>query len=108
MAPVVLDSSQDDPNSEGRVEAETCAVDRLTLLRSLPEAPQECQVCVVGAGPAGLMTAANLARMGIKVQVVDDRADPTPVGRLGTLELNCLGTHRLTRSTVPMACSPRR
>lgn len=41
----------------------------------------QCQVCVVGAGPAGLMLAANLTRFGIDVEVVDDRADQTPVGR---------------------------
>ncbi len=81
MAPAVLHGSADDAtNSESRIEAETC-VDRLTMLRSLPVAPQVCQVCVVGAGPAGLILAANLTRMGIKAQVVDDRADPTPVGR---------------------------
>ncbi len=81
MAPAVLSGSTGDATSDGRlVDAEIC-VDRVTLLRSMPQAPQECQVCVVGAGPAGLILAANLARMGIKVQVVDDRADPTPVGR---------------------------
>lgn len=55
--------------------------ERLTMLRSMPEAPAECQVCVVGAGPAGLMLATNLARFGVKVLIVDDRADQTPVGR---------------------------
>lgn len=55
--------------------------DTLTLLRNLPEPPVECQVCVVGAGPAGLMMAANLTRFGIKTEVIDDRADQTPVGR---------------------------
>ncbi|KAI1019033.1 hypothetical protein LB505_002806 [Fusarium chuoi] len=54
--------------------------DPLALLRSLPEPPLECQVCVVGAGPAGLMLAANLTRYGINVEVIDDRADQTPVG----------------------------
>jgi phenol 2-monooxygenase len=52
-----------------------------TLLRSIPEAPVECQVCVVGAGPAGLMLAANLTRFGVKIEIVDERSDPTPVGR---------------------------
>jgi len=80
MAPSALNGSTDEANTESHIDAETC-VDRLSLLRSLPEAPHECQVCVVGAGPAGLMTAANLVRFGIKVEVVDDRADPTPVGR---------------------------
>jgi len=57
------------------------AQDTLTLLRSMPEPPVECQVCVVGAGPAGLMLGANLTRCGVNVEVVDDRADQTPVGR---------------------------
>lgn len=56
-------------------------VDGLTLLRSMPEAPTECQVCVVGAGPAGLMLACNLSRFGVKTLVIDDRADQTTVGR---------------------------
>ncbi len=80
MAPAVLNGSTEDASGDVRMEADV-AVDRLTLLRSMPQAPQECQVCVVGAGPAGMILAANLGRMGVKVQVVDDRADPTPVGR---------------------------
>lgn len=67
-------------NFETAVDDED-ATDPLALLRSLPEPPTTCQVCVVGAGPAGLMLAANLARYGIDVEVVDDRADQTPVGR---------------------------
>ena len=81
MAPAtVLEKPSEDQLSEDRNETAEC-VDRLTLLRSMPEAPLECQVCVVGAGPAGLMLACNLGRFGIKVEVVDDRADQTPVGR---------------------------
>ena len=79
MAPAVLDGSTGPQGPQGPQD-----VDGPAMLRSTPEAAQECQecqVCVVGAGPAGLMVGANLARMGIRVQVVDDRADPTPVGR---------------------------
>jgi NADPH-dependent 2,4-dienoyl-CoA reductase/sulfur reductase-like enzyme len=65
----------------GRVSSPDYMASTFTNLRSLPEAPIDCQVCVVGAGPAGLMLAANLTRFGIKVEVVDDRADQTPVGR---------------------------
>lgn len=65
---------------KGQMDTAAC-VDRLALLRSMPQAPLECQVCVVGAGPAGLMLACNLVRFGIKVEVVDDRADQTSVGR---------------------------
>jgi NADPH-dependent 2,4-dienoyl-CoA reductase/sulfur reductase-like enzyme len=81
MAPAaVLDKPSEDQLSEDRMDTAEC-VDRLTLLRSMPEAPLECQVCVVGAGPAGLMLACNLGRWGVKVEVVDDRADQTTVGR---------------------------
>ena len=90
MAPAILDgSSMDDLTSDGRLastETNNACVDRLTLLRAMPEAPTQCNVCVVGAGPAGLMLASNLARMGINVQVVDDRADQTPVGRYVMIE----------------------
>lgn len=72
----------DDPFSRARQEGSPPPTqDPLALLRSLPEPPLECQVCIVGAGPAGLMLAANLTRFGINVEVVDDRADQTPVGR---------------------------
>lgn len=80
MAPAAVADKASDQLSEDRMDTTEC-VDRLTLLRSMPEAPVECQVCVVGAGPAGLMLACNLGRCGIKVEVVDDRADQTPVGR---------------------------
>lgn len=62
-------------------DAEDATIADLSQLRSFPEPPSECQVCVVGAGPAGLMMAATLTRYGINVEVVDDRADQTPVGR---------------------------
>ncbi len=56
-------------------------VDRPSLLQGMAEAPTECEVCVVGAGPAGLMLATNLARFGVKVEIIDDRSSQTPVGR---------------------------
>jgi heterodisulfide reductase subunit A-like polyferredoxin len=91
MAPsAALDKSSEGQLSADRMETAECA-DRLTLLRSMPEAPLECQVCVVGAGPAGLMLACNLSRCGIKVEVVDDRADQTPVGRQVTQAAYVLG-----------------
>ena len=80
MAPAVLDASSDGGGDSMAMDIEPSEV-RLGVSRRQSDSPQECQVCVVGAGPAGLMTATNLARMGIKVQVVDDREDPTPVGR---------------------------
>lgn len=58
-------------------------MDALAKFRSIPLPPTECQVCIVGAGPAGLMLATNLVRFGIKAMVIDERADQTPVGRYG-------------------------
>lgn len=87
MAPGALnsDASLDDKmahTTAGRLQPGIdSTVDTLTLLRSLPEPPIEAQVCVVGAGPAGLMLAANLGRFGVQVEVVDERPDQTPVGR---------------------------
>lgn len=75
------ETPQPGPSNQEMPIDEEDATDPLALLRSLPEPPTTCQVCVVGAGPAGLMLAANLARFGIDVEVVDDRADQTPVGR---------------------------
>ncbi|KAJ6606070.1 FAD binding domain-containing protein [Mycena vulgaris] len=41
----------------------------------MPEHPPSCtDVLVIGAGPGGLMTAQALARLGVKVKVVDRRA----------------------------------
>ncbi|KAL2154786.1 hypothetical protein VTH82DRAFT_3462 [Thermothelomyces myriococcoides] len=104
MAPsAVLDKPSEDQDqmSEDRIETAEC-VDPLTLLRSMPEAPLECQVCVVGAGPAGLMLACNLARYGIKVEIVDDRADQTPVGRADGLQPKSIETFRQMRLADPL------
>ncbi|KAJ2907039.1 putative monooxygenase [Zalerion maritima] len=108
MAPGVLksESSQmDDQTSDPRADAENNNVppnERLTMLKSMPEAPLQCQVCVVGAGPAGLMLGANLARFGVKVQVVDDRADQTPVGRADGLQPKTIETFRQMRLADPL------
>ncbi|KAK4031666.1 FAD binding domain-containing protein, partial [Parachaetomium inaequale] len=105
MAPAAVpDKSSEGQISEVRMETAECAdrLDRLTLLRSMPEAPLECQVCVVGAGPAGLMLACNLGRCGIKVEVVDDRADQTPVGRADGLQPKTIETFRQMRLADPL------
>lgn len=82
MAPAVTnDAAMAERFDRERMASPDNLADTLTLLRNLPEPPVECEVCVVGAGPAGLMLAANLTRFGINVEVIDDRADQTPVGR---------------------------
>lgn len=81
---VKQDVPMDEPtpnNRERQQDGWPDTFDALALLRNQPEPPLECEVCIVGAGPAGLMLAANLTRYGINAEVVDDRADQTPVGR---------------------------
>ncbi|CAK7203595.1 hypothetical protein SEUCBS139899_006332 [Sporothrix eucalyptigena] len=70
----------------------------LTLLRPMadPTTPQ-CEVCVVGAGPAGLMLASNLVRFGISTRIVDERPTSTPVGRADGLQPKTLETLRMMR-----------
>lgn len=42
---------------------------------------QESKVLIVGAGPTGLMLAAQLARYGVPFQLIDQRAGPSPLSR---------------------------
>jgi phenol 2-monooxygenase len=105
MAPAIIDRAvmEDQVSSDDQAGAEgPSCVDRLTLLRSMPEPPSECQVCVVGAGPAGLMLASNLARFGIRVLTIDDRADQTPVGRADGLQPKTIETFRQMRLADPL------
>ncbi|KKA26740.1 hypothetical protein TD95_000883 [Thielaviopsis punctulata] len=78
------------------------AADTLSMLRSMPQPPILCQVCIVGAGPAGLMLASNLVRFGIKVEVVDDRYDQTPVGRADGLQPKTIETFKQMRLADPL------
>ncbi|KAI0837873.1 FAD binding domain-containing protein [Hypoxylon sp. FL0890] len=55
------------------------------------------EVCVVGAGPAGLMLAVLLARFGINVEVIDERADQTQAGRADGLQPKTIETLRQLR-----------
>lgn len=78
-------------------DEEQDTVANLSWLGRFEEPPTECQVCVVGAGPAGLMLAATLARYGVNVEVVDNRPDQTPVGRADGLQPKTLETFRQLR-----------
>lgn len=42
---------------------------------------QESKVLIVGAGPTGLMLAAQLARYGVPFRLIDQRAGPSPLSR---------------------------
>lgn len=50
------------------------------MIRS-PQPPVPNDVLVVGAGPAGLMLAANLIRFGIGTDIIDNRSERTATGR---------------------------
>ncbi|KIW15396.1 hypothetical protein PV08_05442 [Exophiala spinifera] len=52
---------------------------------------------IVGAGPAGLMLGANLARYGIKSRIVDDRDDKTSTGRADGLQPKTIETFKQLR-----------
>ncbi|MCP2256510.1 2-polyprenyl-6-methoxyphenol hydroxylase [Streptoalloteichus tenebrarius] len=52
----------------------------------------ECDVLVVGAGPAGLMTAVTAARAGARVRVVDRREGPTDQSRAAIVHVRTLET----------------
>ncbi|KAK6008276.1 hypothetical protein QM012_000179 [Aureobasidium pullulans] len=59
-------------------------------------------VIVVGAGPAGLMLAANLVRFGIKTTILDDRADKTSTGRADGLQPKSIETLKQMRLADPL------
>ncbi|KAI9741542.1 MAG: hypothetical protein M1818_004348 [Claussenomyces sp. TS43310] len=54
-------------------------------------------VLIVGAGPAGLMLGMTLARFGIDVRIVDDRADKTSTGRADGLQPKTIETLKQLR-----------
>lgn len=57
-------------------------------------APWKGHVAVVGAGPAGLVTALHFVRLGFRVTVLERRAEPSEA-------------ERATVHTYPMVVSPR-
>ncbi|KAI1813875.1 FAD binding domain-containing protein [Poronia punctata] len=54
--------------------------------------PEEYDVGIVGAGPAGLTLAVILARLGIKIAVFDDRPDQTAIGRADGIQPKTIET----------------
>ncbi|KAK7416283.1 hypothetical protein QQZ08_012057 [Neonectria magnoliae] len=54
-------------------------------------------VCVVGAGPAGVMLSALLARFGLKVELLDERPDKTAVGRADGIQPKTIETFQMLR-----------
>ncbi|EKG22104.1 Monooxygenase FAD-binding protein [Macrophomina phaseolina MS6] len=66
------------------------------------QGPSTSDVLVVGAGPAGLMLADNLARFGMKVQIIDNRPDRTLTGRADGLQPKSIETLRQMRLVDPL------
>ncbi|KAF4332816.1 phenol 2-monooxygenase [Fusarium beomiforme] len=54
-------------------------------------------VCVVGAGPAGLMLSVVLAKLGLLVKVIDERPDQTTVGRADGIQPKTIETLQMLR-----------
>lgn len=52
----------------------------------------ETDVLIVGAGPAGLMMGAVLARFGVSAMIVDERNEPTEAGRADGIQPKTLET----------------
>ncbi|KAI0123799.1 FAD binding domain-containing protein [Xylariales sp. AK1849] len=63
--------------------------------RHVQTATEQCDVCVVGAGPAGLMLACTLARFGIHAVILDERPDQTAVGRADGIQPKTIETFRM-------------
>jgi 2-polyprenyl-6-methoxyphenol hydroxylase-like FAD-dependent oxidoreductase len=63
----------------------------------------DTDVLVVGAGPTGLMTAAELTRQGVDCQLVEERTEPAPFSRALVLQarsLELLEMHGISDSLV--------
>ncbi|QGI85854.1 hypothetical protein CEK25_012768 [Fusarium fujikuroi] len=54
-------------------------------------------VCVVGAGPSGLMLSVVLAKLGLSVKVIDERPDQTTVGRADGIQPKTIETLQMLR-----------
>ncbi|KKY26049.1 putative fad binding domain-containing protein [Diplodia seriata] len=84
----------DEELREGSVDVLTADV---PLLNGSHGLRSTSDVLVVGAGPAGLMLADNLARFGIKVEIIDNRPNRTLTGRADGLQPKSIETLRQMR-----------
>ncbi|KAJ9139430.1 FAD binding domain-containing protein [Pleurostoma richardsiae] len=98
MAPSASAATEDISMGNSEVVVNTNgSSEPLTMLRPMEEPREKCEVCIVGAGPAGLMLAVNLARFGIKPILLDERHDQTTVGRADGLQPKTIETLRMLR-----------
>ncbi|KAH6654051.1 FAD binding domain-containing protein [Truncatella angustata] len=56
---------------------------------------EQCDVCIVGAGPSGLMLATTLTRFGLNPIILDERLDQTAVGRADGIQPKTIETFRM-------------
>ena len=91
--PDTQDSLRAEPVSEGNTYAGHLPVAPLTFHRSTPQ-PHGRKVAVVGAGPAGMAAAHDLALLGYQVTVFDAADEPGGMMRFGIPE------YRLPRSLI--------
>ncbi|KAF3771113.1 hypothetical protein M406DRAFT_59874 [Cryphonectria parasitica EP155] len=68
---------------------------RMSPSGSFPCLAERHDVCIVGAGPAGLMLGLTLARLGITPLILDERAEQTPAGRADGMQPKTIETLRM-------------
>ncbi|KAM5349675.1 hypothetical protein ACJ41O_006180 [Fusarium nematophilum] len=61
------------------------------------EEPGTYDLCVVGAGPTGLMLSVIAAKLGLSVKVADERPDQTTVGRADGIQPKTIETFQMLR-----------
>ncbi|TFK53154.1 hypothetical protein OE88DRAFT_1643825 [Heliocybe sulcata] len=80
----------------------TCSAAMVSSAAHAGKAASAKDVVVIGAGPAGAMLGANLARLGVNVDVLDERSDKTSTGRADGIQPKTLETFKQMRVLEPL------
>ncbi|KAF3020152.1 hypothetical protein E8E14_009179 [Neopestalotiopsis sp. 37M] len=88
MAPYIAESDAEMANTAESVEV-------TAVNGGLPSGTDTTDVCIVGAGPSGLMLATVLTRFGIHTEILDERPDQTAVGRADGIQPKTIETFRM-------------
>lgn len=94
MAPYMTDHDAEMNGTDSQGSSEVTAVNG-NLPQSSQVTTEQCDVCVVGAGPSGLMLATTLTRFGLNPIVLDERPDQTAVGRADGIQPKTIETFRM-------------